>query len=160
VSFCQTATSQMGVGQAAMGGKWLSLLGRSRQASNVPRSCSIPKPRLPAENIFLASFEAAAGSLGIEPAAMRVRSDAEIETAVANLSGEQAGSVDNNKPPRIFGRPKSKWLGPVKGPRSAVDADASESQHRKRPVPALPLPAPPLPVRPQPELQVRLRPVH
>jgi hypothetical protein len=52
---------------------------------------------------FLTSFEAAAGSRGIEPAAMRVRSDAEIETAVATLSGEQAGSVDNNKPPRIFG---------------------------------------------------------
>ena len=43
---------------------------------------------------FLASFEAAAGSLGIEPVAMPVRSDAEIETAIAALGGEQAGLVE------------------------------------------------------------------
>jgi putative ABC transport system substrate-binding protein len=38
--------------------------------------------------------EAAAGSLGIEPVAMPVRSDAEIETAVATLGAEQAGLVE------------------------------------------------------------------
>ena len=43
---------------------------------------------------FLASFEAAAGSLGIEPVAMPVRSDAEIETAIAALGAEQAGLVE------------------------------------------------------------------
>ena len=46
------------------------------------------------EKYFLASFEAAAGSLGIEPVAMPVRSDAEIETAVATLGAEQAGLVE------------------------------------------------------------------
>jgi hypothetical protein len=43
---------------------------------------------------FLASFEAAAGSLEIEPVAMPVRSDAEIETAIAALGAEQAGLVE------------------------------------------------------------------
>ena len=42
---------------------------------------------------FLASFKAAAGSLGIESVAMPVRSDAEIETAIATLGAEQAGLV-------------------------------------------------------------------
>jgi putative tryptophan/tyrosine transport system substrate-binding protein len=58
------------------------------------RLSSIPTTRPAAENIFLASFEAAAGSLGIEPVAMPVRSDAEIETAVAILGAEQAGLVE------------------------------------------------------------------
>jgi putative ABC transport system substrate-binding protein len=43
---------------------------------------------------FLASFEAAAGSLGIEPVAMPVRSVAEIETAIAALGAEQSGLVE------------------------------------------------------------------
>ena len=46
------------------------------------------------EKQYLASFEAAAGSLGIEPVAMHVRSDAEIETAVATLGAEQSGLVE------------------------------------------------------------------
>jgi putative tryptophan/tyrosine transport system substrate-binding protein len=43
---------------------------------------------------FLASFEAAAGSLGIAPVATPVPSDAEIETAIAALGAEQAGLVE------------------------------------------------------------------
>jgi putative ABC transport system substrate-binding protein len=43
---------------------------------------------------FLASFEAAAGSLGIEPVAMRAGSDAEIETGIAALGAERAGLVE------------------------------------------------------------------
>ena len=43
---------------------------------------------------FLASFEASAVSLGVEPVAMPVRSDAEIEIAIAALGAEQAGLVE------------------------------------------------------------------
>jgi hypothetical protein len=37
--------------EAPMGGKWLSLLGDRARPQTRPRSCSIPKPRPPAENI-------------------------------------------------------------------------------------------------------------
>jgi putative tryptophan/tyrosine transport system substrate-binding protein len=43
---------------------------------------------------FLASFKAAAGSLGIEPIATPVGSVAEIESAIATLGAEQAGLVE------------------------------------------------------------------
>jgi putative ABC transport system substrate-binding protein len=42
---------------------------------------------------FLGPFEAAARSLAIEPIAARVRSDAEIETAIASLGRAQGGLV-------------------------------------------------------------------
>jgi putative ABC transport system substrate-binding protein len=56
---------------------------------------AIVRPSLPLRGKnFLASFEAAAVSLGIEPVAMRVYSDAEIETGIAALGAEQAGLVE------------------------------------------------------------------
>jgi putative tryptophan/tyrosine transport system substrate-binding protein len=80
--------------EAAMGGKWLDLL--KEIAPSIKRAAFVFNPdNAPSGGkYFLASFEAAAGSLGIEPVAMSVRSDAEIETAVAALGAEQAGLVE------------------------------------------------------------------
>jgi putative tryptophan/tyrosine transport system substrate-binding protein len=44
-------------------------------------------------NYYLGSFEAAARSLALEPVTVRVRTDAEIETAIISLAREQAGLV-------------------------------------------------------------------
>ena len=80
--------------EAAIGGKWLSLL--KEIAPGIKRAAFMFNPDTAPGNgkNFLASFEAAAGSLGIEPVAMPVRSDAEIETAIAALGAEQAGLVE------------------------------------------------------------------
>ena len=68
---------------AATGGKWLSLL--KEIAPGIKRAAFMFNPETApgGGKNFLASFEAAAGSLGIEPVAMPVRSDAEIETGIA-----------------------------------------------------------------------------
>ena len=80
--------------EAAMGGKWLSLL--KEIAPGIKRAAFMFNPDTTPVfgKHFLASFEAAAGPLAIEPVAMPVRSDAEIETAVATLGAEQAGLVE------------------------------------------------------------------
>ena len=80
--------------EAAMGGKWLSLL--KEIAPGIKRAAFMFNPNTApgTGKYFLASFEAAAGSLGIAPVAMPPRSDAEIETAIAALSAEQAGLVE------------------------------------------------------------------
>jgi putative ABC transport system substrate-binding protein len=44
-------------------------------------------------NYYLSSFEAAALSLALEPIAVRVRTDAEIETAIISLGRQQTGLV-------------------------------------------------------------------
>ena len=77
--------------EAATGGKWLSLL--KEIAPGIKRAAFVFNPDTApgGGKHFLASFEASAGSLGIESVAMPVRSDAEIETAVATLGAEQAG---------------------------------------------------------------------
>ena len=80
--------------EAAMGGKWLSLL--KEIAPGIKRAAFMfnPDSAPGGGKYFLASFEAAAGSLGIEPVAMPVRSDAEIERAIGALGAEQAGLVE------------------------------------------------------------------
>ena len=80
--------------EASMGGKWLSLL--KEIAPGIKRAAFMFNPETTpgSGKYFLASFEAAAGALGIEPVAMPVGSDAEIETAVATLGAEQAGLVE------------------------------------------------------------------
>jgi putative tryptophan/tyrosine transport system substrate-binding protein len=80
--------------EAAIGGKWLSVL--KEIAPSIKRAAFMLNPdTAPAGGkTFLASFNAAAGSLGIEPVAVLVRSDAEIETAIATLGAEQAGLVE------------------------------------------------------------------
>ena len=56
--------------EAAMGGKWLSLL--KEIAPGIKRAAFMFNPETAPDGgkYFLASFEAAAGSLGIEPVAM------------------------------------------------------------------------------------------
>jgi putative ABC transport system substrate-binding protein len=44
-------------------------------------------------NYYLGSFEAAARSLAVEPVTLRVRSDADIETAISSLGREPSGVV-------------------------------------------------------------------
>ena len=80
--------------EPAMGGKWLSLL--KEIAPGIKRAAFMLNPETApgGGKHYLASFEAAAGSLGIEPVAMPVRSDAEIETAIAALGAEQSGLVE------------------------------------------------------------------
>ena len=80
--------------EAATGGKWLSLL--KEMAPGIIRAAFMFNPDTApgGGKNFLASFEAAAGSLGIEPVAILVRSDAEIETGIAALGAEQAGLVE------------------------------------------------------------------
>jgi hypothetical protein len=80
--------------EAATGGKWLSLL--KEMAPGIKRAAFMFNPDTAPRGgkNFLASFEAAAGSLGIEAVAMIVRSDAEIETGIAALGAEQAGLVE------------------------------------------------------------------
>jgi putative tryptophan/tyrosine transport system substrate-binding protein len=80
--------------EAAMGGKWLSLLKEIAPAIKRAAFMFNPDTAPVGGKYFLESFEAAAGSLGIEPVAMPVRSDAEIETAIAALGAEQAGLVE------------------------------------------------------------------
>jgi len=81
--------------EAAIGGKWLNLL--KEIAPSIKRAAFMLNPETAAfggGKQFLASFEVAARSLGIEPVAMPVRSDAEIETTIAALGAEQAGLVE------------------------------------------------------------------
>jgi putative tryptophan/tyrosine transport system substrate-binding protein len=80
--------------EAAVGGKWLNLL--KEIAPSIKRAAFMFNPdSAPAGGkYFLDSFEAAARAVGIDPVAMPVRSDAEIEAAIAALGGEQASLVE------------------------------------------------------------------
>jgi putative tryptophan/tyrosine transport system substrate-binding protein len=81
--------------EAATGGKWLILL--KEIAPGIKRSALMFNPDTVAGGLgkqFLASFEAAAGSLGIEPVALPVYSNTEIEAAIVALGAEQAGLVE------------------------------------------------------------------
>ena len=79
---------------AAMGGKWLSLL--KEIAPGIKRAAFMFNPdTAPAGGkYYLDSFETAALSLKIEPVSMPVSSDPEIETAIAALGAEQAGLAE------------------------------------------------------------------
>jgi putative ABC transport system substrate-binding protein len=84
--------------EAVMGGKWLGLLKQC-----VPRLERVAIIFNPDNNpggvsYYLSSFETAARSLGVAPSIHRVRSDTEIETAVATLGREQAGLVVPSDP--------------------------------------------------------------
>ena len=74
--------------EASMGGKWVQLL--TDIAPAIKRIAIIFNPDTApgGGNYFLGSFEAAAGSLRLEAAILRVHSDAEIETGITSLSGE------------------------------------------------------------------------
>ena len=77
----------------AFGGKWLGLL--KEIAPSIKRAGIIFNPDTAprAGNFFLGSFEAAARLLAIDPVNMPVRTDDEIETAIAGLGPERAGVV-------------------------------------------------------------------
>jgi putative ABC transport system substrate-binding protein len=79
--------------EANIGGKWLSLLKEIAPGIKTAAFMFNPDTAPGGGKNFLASFEAAAGSLGIQPVAVPVRSDTEIETAIAALGAEQAGLV-------------------------------------------------------------------
>jgi putative tryptophan/tyrosine transport system substrate-binding protein len=74
----------------ALGGKWLGLL--KDIASGIKRAGIMFNPDTApgGGNLFLDWFEAAARSLAVEPVPMRVRSDAQIEAAIAALDHHQA----------------------------------------------------------------------
>jgi putative ABC transport system substrate-binding protein len=78
--------------EAAVGGKWLNLL--KEIAPSIKRAAFMFNPdSAPAGGkYFLDSFEAAARAVGIDPVAMPVRSDAEIEAAIAALLSSTAPS--------------------------------------------------------------------
>jgi putative tryptophan/tyrosine transport system substrate-binding protein len=77
--------------EAEMGGKWLELL--KEIAPGVKQAAMIFNPdTAPARgSYYLPSFEAAAPSLKVEPVALPVRSEAEIETAINSL-GRESGT--------------------------------------------------------------------
>jgi putative tryptophan/tyrosine transport system substrate-binding protein len=78
---------------AGFGGKWLGLL--KEIAPGIKRAGILFNPDTApgGGDFFLGSFEAAARALAVEPVTMRVRSDAEIEAAIAALGRERAGLV-------------------------------------------------------------------
>ena len=80
--------------EASMGGKWVQLL--TDIAPAIKRIAIIFNPDTApgGGNYFLGSFEAAAGSLRLDAAILRVHSDAEIETGITSLSGDpRAGRI-------------------------------------------------------------------
>jgi putative tryptophan/tyrosine transport system substrate-binding protein len=79
--------------EAAMGGKWLELL--TEIAPGLKRVAMIFNPDTApgGGSYFLASFEAAARSVKVEPIAARVHSDAEIETTITSLGGDPRGGL-------------------------------------------------------------------
>ena len=84
--------------EEAMGGKWLDLLKKMIPAMRQAAIMFNPDTAPRGGNYFLGSFDAAARSLMIESRTVRVRSDAEIETAVTALGREQAGLVIMSDP--------------------------------------------------------------
>jgi putative ABC transport system substrate-binding protein len=79
--------------EAAMGGKWLALL--KEIAPQIKRAAIMFNPDTApgGGSYFLGSFEAAARSLAVETVTARVRSDADIETAIGSLGRDRAGLV-------------------------------------------------------------------
>ena len=75
---------------AGLGGKWLGLL--KEIVPGIKRAGIIFNPDTApgGGTFFLASFEVAASRLGVEPIALPVHSDAEIEAAITGLGREQA----------------------------------------------------------------------
>jgi putative tryptophan/tyrosine transport system substrate-binding protein len=78
---------------AALGGKWLSLL--KEAVPGLKRAALMFNPETaPGQGkFFMTSIEAAANSLAVEPVILPVHSDAEIEAGIAALGGEGGGLV-------------------------------------------------------------------
>ena len=79
--------------EPAFGGKLLSLLKRIAPRIRVAAAAFNPDTAAGNGLYHLRSFEDVARSLGIEPIAAQVRSDAEIEQVIVSLGREQGGIV-------------------------------------------------------------------
>jgi putative ABC transport system substrate-binding protein len=77
--------------EASLGGKWLELL--SEIAPGLKRAAIMFNPGTAPVSAFVTSFERAARSLKVGPITARVRSDAEIETAIIALGREPGGGL-------------------------------------------------------------------
>jgi ABC-type uncharacterized transport system substrate-binding protein len=77
--------------EPAFAGKWLNLL--KEIAPDIKRVAMMFNPDTAPDRgkFFLESFEAAARSMGVEPITLSVRSDREIDPAIAALGREQGG---------------------------------------------------------------------
>jgi putative tryptophan/tyrosine transport system substrate-binding protein len=78
-----------------MGSKWLGLLKEITPGIKHVALMFNPDTAPGGGTYYMGSFQAGARSLGTEPLTVRVRSDAEIEAAIASLGGRQAGLVVN-----------------------------------------------------------------
>ena len=76
-----------------MGGKWLELLKEVAPALARVAMMFNPDTAPGGGSYFLGSFEFAARALAVEPLAVRVHSDAEIEAAMASLADKKSGLV-------------------------------------------------------------------
>jgi putative tryptophan/tyrosine transport system substrate-binding protein len=77
----------------SMGGKWVELLAEIAPHRRRVAALFNPETAPYVKTYYLPPFEVAARSLGIDPIAAPVRSDAEIETAIAPLGREMGGAV-------------------------------------------------------------------
>jgi putative tryptophan/tyrosine transport system substrate-binding protein len=79
--------------ESSMVGKWLELL--TQIAPGIKRTAMMFNPDMSpyVRSYYLPFFEAGARSLKVEPILAPVRSDAEIETAIASLGRESGGSI-------------------------------------------------------------------
>jgi putative ABC transport system substrate-binding protein len=77
--------------EASLGGKWLELL--SEIAPGLKRAGIMFNSDTIAASLYVASFEAAARSLKVEPIIAPVHSDVEIETAITHLGREPGGGL-------------------------------------------------------------------
>jgi putative ABC transport system substrate-binding protein len=77
--------------EASLGGKWLELL--SEIAPGLKRAGIMFNPETIAASLYVASFEAAARSLKVEPIIAPVHSDVEIEVAITQLGREPGGGL-------------------------------------------------------------------
>jgi putative ABC transport system substrate-binding protein len=77
----------------SMGGKWVELLAEIAPHRRQVAALFNPETAPYVRAYYLPPFEAAARSLGIDPIAAPVRSDAEIETAITSLGRETGGAV-------------------------------------------------------------------
>ena len=77
--------------EVTLGGKWLEVL--SEIVPGLKRAAIMFNHDLAPVSAFMPSFEAAARSLKVAPITAPVRSDAEIETAIADLGREPGGGL-------------------------------------------------------------------
>jgi putative ABC transport system substrate-binding protein len=77
--------------ESTLGGKWLELL--SEIAPGLKRVAIMFDPDTVPASIFMPSLETAARSFKVAPIIAPVRSDVEIETAIAALGGEPGGGL-------------------------------------------------------------------